>query len=189
MSPYPAQVNREQIIEVAWDIVDKLGPEKLALGRLASQLGVRAPSLYRHVKSKDTLFKGVNELTNARLFDAINAALDALPQASAADKMLAVARAYRGFALAHPKAYSLAFSTRAEDARPAADEQEADVLPLQAIMAEISGEADSLAALRGALALLHGFALLEIHGQLRRGGDLEADFLTAFRAYLDGWRR
>jgi hypothetical protein len=61
-------------------------------------------------------------------------------------------------------------------------------LPLQALMSAVSGPEDSLAALRGAMALVHGFVLLELHGQLRRGGDLAVDFDTVVRAYLRGWQ-
>jgi hypothetical protein len=54
-------------------------------------------------------------------------------------------------------------------------------------MTAVSGPKNSLAALRGAMALVHGFVLLELHGQLRRGGDLALDFDTAVHAYLRGW--
>jgi hypothetical protein len=54
-------------------------------------------------------------------------------------------------------------------------------------MAEITGEAESLPALRGLLALMHGFVMLELAQQFRRGGDLDAAYDKAVRAYLNGW--
>ena len=71
----------------------------------------------------------------------------------------------------------------------AAEQQllEALAIPIQQVMAEISGEEGSLAALRGLWALLHGFMLLELSGQFRRGGDLEAAFVQSVEAYLNGW--
>jgi hypothetical protein len=63
------------------------------------------------------------------------------------------------------------------------------VLPLQALFAQLlADEADSLAALRGAYAFLHGWVSLEIGQQLRRGGDLDRHFEQSFRAYLAGWQ-
>ena len=62
------------------------------------------------------------------------------------------------------------------------------VLPIQAVMAEISGQERSLAALRGALALVHGFVMLELTNQLRRGGSLEEAFTESAAAYLRGWQ-
>jgi AcrR family transcriptional regulator len=186
MSPYPAQINRETIVETAWEMVEAEGFEQLSLHRLAAALNVKAPSLYRYVKNKAELLRAVNEMTNALLFDSIGAAL-ATAQDDSRHKLLAVAHAYRAFALAHPITYMLAFSTIEEEARPNPAAQEQAVLPLQAIMAQISGEADSLAALRGLTALLHGFVTLEINYQFRRGGDLEGHFTASLRAYLNGW--
>jgi hypothetical protein len=55
-------------------------------------------------------------------------------------------------------------------------------------MAAISGVEDSLAALRGALALLHGFVMLELKDQFRRGGDLGETFEKVIEAYVAGWQ-
>ncbi|HID53966.1 MAG TPA: hypothetical protein EYP41_18255 [Anaerolineae bacterium] len=62
------------------------------------------------------------------------------------------------------------------------------ILPIQEIIAGITGPKKSLAALRGALALAHGFVMLEINQQLQRGGNLNADFQQAVNAYLNGWQ-
>jgi Tetracyclin repressor-like, C-terminal domain len=63
------------------------------------------------------------------------------------------------------------------------------ILPLQAIVAQIAGEDDSLPALRGLYALMHGFVLAELTGQFRRGGDLDAAFESAVAAQIRGWQR
>jgi len=60
-------------------------------------------------------------------------------------------------------------------------------IQIQAIIKEITGEGNSLTALRGLLALVHGFVMLEINGQLRRCGDLQQTLQDAVRAYLRGW--
>jgi len=62
------------------------------------------------------------------------------------------------------------------------------IQPLQQLIAAISGEAAALMALCGALALVHGFVMLELHQQLRRGGDLDAAYDAAINVYLAGWR-
>ncbi|MEM8862291.1 MAG: TetR-like C-terminal domain-containing protein [Chloroflexota bacterium] len=51
----------------------------------------------------------------------------------------------------------------------------------------VTGEENSLVALRGLLAITHGFVSLEINGQYRRGGDLSQAFEVVVRAYLSGW--
>ena len=83
--------------------------------------------------------------------------------------------------------YGLLFATVSPEAQPDAEISERLVLPLQAAMAELSGEREALAALRGLMALVHGYTALELNGQFRRGGDLEATFTRIVEAYIDGW--
>jgi AcrR family transcriptional regulator len=186
MSPYPTQITREAIITAAWERVEAEGFDRLSLHKLASQLGVKAPSLYRYIQSKNELLRAINELTEARLFAVIGAAL-ADSNADPRTQLIALSQAYRDFAHTHPITYMLAFTTIDPAARPDPTAQEQAVLPVQRIIAQISGEADSLPALRGLLALVHGFVMLELNQQLRRGGDLDEAFSKSLTAYLAGW--
>ena len=95
---------------------------------------------------------------------------------------------YRHFALENPNSYVLAFTNVDDTLRPDENAMEQMVLPIQALMAAVSGQEASLSALRGAMALVHGFVMLELHGQLRRGGDLTEAFAAAVQAYLRGWQ-
>jgi AcrR family transcriptional regulator len=186
--PYPSQTDRATIVQTARELIEQDGVEQLSLARVAGKLGIKAPSLYRHVDSKSALLQAVNTLTFEEMFQAYQAALrQAGPDPRAC--MLAIARAHRAYAQAHPETYVLAYTATAPEDRtdPAALEQAA--LPLQVIMAEIAGEALSLTALRGALALVHGFVMLELKNQLQRGGDLGEAYEEVVGAYLEGWRR
>ena len=112
------------------------------------------------------------------------------PMAASADpklQLLAIFHAFRHFAHAHPQSYALLFARQTAGERP--DEQLLTglALSLQSIIAQISGEARALAALRGALALAHGYVMLEHNQQLRRGGDLDATYEQVIQAYLAGW--
>lgn len=185
--PYPRQINREEIVAQAWQLIEAKGTENLSLGKLAQALGVKAPSLYRHVGSKADLLQAVNQHTSLQLIEALQTAA-AQTSGSSTEQLAALLHAYRRFAHEHPHSYLLAFTNTDEALRPDADLLEQMVLPIQALMTAVSGPEQSLAALRGAMALVHGFALLELHGQLRRGGDLEANFDTAVQAYLRGWQ-
>ena len=59
---------------------------------------------------------------------------------------------------------------------------------MQEIMAQITGQEQSLPALRGALALVHGFVMLELKDQLQRGRDLTMAIDASVNAYLRGWK-
>ena len=186
--PYPAQTDRTTIVHTARTLIEQDGVDQLSLARLAAVLGIKAPSLYRHVPSKTALLQAVVTLTFQQLFEAYTMALDAggdTPE----EQLLAILRAHRAFAHANPQTYVLAFTTTVPEQRADEAMLARIALPIQQLMAALSGPAQSLAALRGALALVHGFVMLELNQQLRRGGDLDAAFNAAITAYIVGWQQ
>lgn len=186
--PYPAQTSREAIVDAAQALIERDGAEQLSLAGLAAALNIKAPSLYRHVASKAALIQLVNARTFGQLFAAYDAALGAGGH-EPTEQMRRILYAHRAFAHAHPARYVLAFTTTVAEARPDDGALEDLALPIQQVMAGVSGESASLSGLRGALALVHGFVMLELHQQLRRGGDLDAAFATSVDAYLAGLAR
>ncbi|WP_372530452.1 TetR/AcrR family transcriptional regulator C-terminal domain-containing protein [Xanthomonas sp. NCPPB 3005] len=48
-------LGREQIVDAAFQLLDEAGIEGVSLRKVACQLGIRAPSLYWHFKSKQAL--------------------------------------------------------------------------------------------------------------------------------------
>jgi AcrR family transcriptional regulator len=188
MSPYPAQVSYGGIIDHARAMIEAEGVDGLSLSKLAASLGIKAPSLYRYVNSKTTLLRGVNEVTTQRLLDVMDEAV-AENNGDARTKLMSAAIAYRRFAQTNPATYWLAFTNTIGDLHPDANEVEQRVLPLQTLMAQVSGEEHSLAALRGAMALIHGFVMLELSGQYRRGGSLDDAFTRSIDAFLEGWSK
>ena len=199
MSPYPTQVTQELIVETAWRLIEEDGSiENLPVSRLAKELGIKAPSLYRYFASKSELLQAVNTHTLSLLFDAMNVILEDHQQQSSLEQLIVVAKGFRQFGHQHPVVYTLAFSTieaassnevaSSEESIEDDNQQFADVLRLQTLVAEISGGTHSLTALRGLLAIMHGFVMLEINQQLRRGGDLDEGYEKSVRAYLRGWQ-
>src|SRR5574341_441125 len=143
--PYPSQINLDSIVEAARRLVEAGGLDYLSLGRVAGELGVKAPSLYGHVGSKDDLLRAVNTRTVALLFEAIHAALDAAPD-DPAERLLSVAQAFRAFAHANPHTYVLAMA----DPHPARQPAQLRSLALAAFSA--AREADDPAAAAAARA-------------------------------------
>jgi AcrR family transcriptional regulator len=182
--PYPTQITREAVIDKARALIEAEGLDQVSLNRLAAALNVKAPSLYRYFDGKAALLRAVNEGTGRALVEAILASIEEAGVEDAPARLLVMARTYRAFAHANPLTYQLLFSA---EFLPDAETSERMVLPLQAVVAEVSGETDSLAALRGVLALMHGYVSLELNGQFRRGGDLDAMYTRIVKAYLDGW--
>jgi AcrR family transcriptional regulator len=184
--PYPSQIDHDAIVDVAYAAVEAEGADALSLGNVARTLGVKTPSLYRYVANKAALIEAVNLRTLTLLFEQVDGTL-AENFDNAEARLLAVARTLRGFAHLHPHTYQLAMTAPPSQGRPDEALLVSFVLPVQAIMAEHTGEAASLSALRGLFALIHGFAMLELNQQLQRGGDLSETFDETVRAYLRGW--
>lgn len=184
--PYPSKLDSETLVSAAFNMIEQGGVEAFSMHKLAAEFGVKAASLYRYF-NKEALFQAVNTQTYTCVVWAMSdaVAVDVDP----AQRLLLGAKALYAYAHQHPVTYMLAFRNTEDDLRPDEDAAEQSVLPLQAIMAQISGEADSLAALRGLQALAHGFISLTLAGQYRRGGDLDAHFEQAVEAYLRGWQR
>ncbi len=185
--PYPTQITPETIVAKARELIEAEGIDQLSLGRLAAGLNVKAPSLYRYFNGKAELLRAVNAETSDILITSLSEAIrSAAPHERA--QIEALAHTYRAFAHKYPVTYSRLFTNTTPELRPDVPETELSVLPLQAVMAALTGEADSLPALRGLLALVHGYVTLELNGQFRRGGDLDQTFARIVEAFINGWQ-
>jgi AcrR family transcriptional regulator len=185
--PYPTQITLESVLNHARMMIEREGVEALSLNVLAAELGVKTPSLYRYVDGRAGLLRALNLQTVQHMVEAMEAG--DTPPDDPLERLVQMMGRYRAYALANPLCYTLAFASTAPELRPEPAALEALAIPLQQVIAQITGAAESLTALRGAWALVHGYVLLEIHGQFQRGGDLEATFEQVVRSYLAGWSR
>lgn len=185
--PYPSKIDLDAIVDTARHMIETGGVDNLSLNVLAAELGVKTPSLYRYVPNKTALLRAINEATQRDLINAISVPLQ--QPGDAITRSQAIAAAYWDYAFANPLLYGLLYTNTIAELRPDETESEQAVLPFQAVIAEISGEAQSLTALRGFVALMHGFVMLVLAGQLRRGGDLQAAYRESITAYLVGLMR
>ena len=185
--PYPSQTNRENIINAASDLIERDGVENLSLSSLAAELGIKAPSLYRYVESKDALLHAVIEQTYNKLFEVYDAVIEEA-NGGTAEILLNLAKAHYAFAHQNPNTYMLAYFTPNPEFSGNPNMLRERAIAVQRIIEQISGKENSLPAYRGLLALVHGYIMLELNGQFRRGGDLERMLEQIVAAYLKGWK-
>lgn len=167
-------LDSRQVIDAALAIADVDGLDAVTLVRVADSLGVRAPSLYRHVTGHDGLLRaitlrGLGELTASLQTAALGRA--------GAEALAATAHCYRSFAQAHPGAY--AASVRA--AAPGdAEHEEAGRAAVQVLSAVLRAwhleDAEMLHAVRVIRSALHGFVSLEAGGGFALPPDLDRSF-------------
>ena len=173
---------RRQLVEAALDLLEAEGPDGLTMRSLAERVGIRAPSLYKHVADKDEL----TALLIAEAFrgfgGAGHGAMDALPPGTSTTTQLrALGRAYRAWALEHPHLYRLV--TEGELRR--------DLLPegLEAWAAEpVVTAAGSEPRARAVWAFAHGMSILELDGRFPPDADLDATWEQGVRAFGEAAR-
>ena len=164
------------VTEAAAVIVDANGLAALTLARLAADLGVAPPSLYKHVAGLDDLAVRVTTLSIRRLAD--NLAAVAMGR-SGRQALLAMAQAYRRFAVEHIGLYPL---TQAAPA-PTSDEQQAEAARalevFTAVVISYSVPNELLIhAIRIVRAGLHGFADIEARGGFQMPQSVDESFLV-----------
>ena len=98
------QLDQAQVVHAALELLDQVGLDELTMRRLASQLGVKAASLYRHVKDKEELL--------ALLGDEISGEIPLVsPSGSWREQLTAMAWNVRRGLLAHRDAARVLAST------------------------------------------------------------------------------
>jgi AcrR family transcriptional regulator len=176
----------DEIARAARAIVEEEGVDALTMRRLADRLGVKAPSLYKHVRNKAELEAAVIASGLDELAEAMSAAVR-----GTAEPVGALADAYRGFALAHPHVYRLMTE------RPLPRHLLPPGLEARAA-APLLSAVETLDRARALWAFAHGMCQLELTGRFPDDADLSAawqDGVAAFatrqtprRAVVRSWR-
>jgi AcrR family transcriptional regulator len=158
--PQPAPTRRErvrqqqrqetldEIEQRAFEIIDAGGLQELSLAALAKAMRMSAPALYRYFPSRDALVEALVVAAYASLGSAVDAAARAAHSREPAERVMAIAHAYRRWALAHPRRYSMLFSDRgpgSTDPPAGITAINVGMLALLAALQEVSPADDSLA--------------------------------------------
>jgi AcrR family transcriptional regulator len=161
---------RDQILQAAEEVVEREGASALTMRRLAAELGIQAPSLYKHVRSKEEIVTALQ----ARALQSQATAFTGLVD------LASLAAAYREWALAHPRLYEL-LSRHPLD-REALPEglEAAAAAPLLTLAGQDPHRARAL------WALAHGLVNLEIAGRFPPSADLDATWAAAVSSFTGG---
>lgn len=172
--PTPSRTSLHDIVAAGRSLVEAHGLEDLTMQRVAAAVGVRAPSLYKHVPGRGALVRMIVE----DVVDDLATALEELPGAGdPAGDLVALAAAFRSFAKAHPETYRLIFSPLPEDWRPDPERLAAASRPVLEATTQLVGPERALDAARTVTAWAHGFVSMELAAAFRLGGDVDQAFL------------
>jgi AcrR family transcriptional regulator len=156
-----------EILDAAESIVEAVGIDALTMRKLAGDVGIRAPSLYKHVRDKSELLAMLQE----RALESVGAVM-----AQASD-LASLGQAYRGWALAHPAMYELTCRRPLERDRLEPGIEDAAAAP---VIALAGGDEHRARALWAAA---HGLVDLELADRFPEGADLDAAWAALTDAF------
>jgi AcrR family transcriptional regulator len=87
------------------------GREAVTLRAIARELGITAPALYRYYDSREDLLRHLCDDICTDLGAELEASLAGLDKSEVAPQVFAVCRAFRHWALAHPREFNLVFAS------------------------------------------------------------------------------
>jgi AcrR family transcriptional regulator len=179
-----AGLTSDVVARAAADLADELGWPQLTLSAVAARLGVRQPSLYKHVASLAALRRRVSLLAVAELRERLSAAVAGR---AGADALTRLAGAYRGYAHECPGRYAASVIAPANGDDEHIRASQAILTTLAAVLRgygiaqDVDHEQrrdneDALHAIRALRSLLHGFVALESAGGFALALDLDESF-------------
>lgn len=159
---------KEEILDVAEALLEAEGPAALTMRRVAAEMGIQAPSLYKHIAGKDDIEAGLQE----RALRAITVAT-----APAGTDLFRIGATYRKWATARPGMYELA--TRRPLRR--------DVIPAEVETAAAAGLVTAVHGdehrARAVWAMIHGLIDLELAGRFPPDADLNQTWRAALTPF------
>jgi AcrR family transcriptional regulator len=154
-------------------ILEEEGADGLTMRRLADEMGIQAPSLYKHFSGKADLEL---LLIEDALFDVGEVTHQALRPSGGVSPLLNLLLSYRASSLAHPNLYRLA--TSGPLARQRLPEGLEDWAGNPWFV--VTGDPSLAQAL---WSLAHGMVILELDDRYPRGSDLEATWRAGAAAF------
>jgi AcrR family transcriptional regulator len=173
------------VVEEGERIADEVGLSSLTLAAVANRLGVRQPSLYKHIAGSDALTRSIALRAKNELADVLARAAVGRARGEA---IAAISHAYRAWAIEHPGRYAAA---QRAPLPGDVDDEIASSNVVRVVADVMAGfqlrDDDAIDAIRALRAGLHGFVTLEAdHGfglpvDVNRSFDrLVAGLTTAF---------
>jgi AcrR family transcriptional regulator len=177
--PTPTRTSLDDIVAAARALLESDGLAGLTMQAVASHVGVRAPSLYKHVGDRDDLIRLVSEATVADLGNRMAAigssgsgSTDTGSNDTSSANIAELAREFRRFAHEMPAGYHLVFAPGPHAACPSAESLATAVAPLLAAATALAGPGHALDAARTLTAWANGFLSMELSGSFNLGGDV-----------------
>ena len=169
-------------------MIDDVGLHRLTLAGLAERLGIRQPSLYKHIDSMAGLHRDISVRAKRELGEVL---ARAAVGRSGAVAIHAMSHAYRDWAREHPARYE------ASQRMPSPGDIEDEAVSLAGIQViadvlaayDLAGD-DAVDAIRALRSALHGFVSFETTGSFAMSANVDRSFerlVHGFTVALTQW--
>lgn len=161
--PTPDRTSLDAIVNAASELLEQTGVAGITMQAVAERVGVRAPSLYKRVESRERLVQLVAEAALSE----VAARTEDVQDASELAEIL------RAFGHERPAAFHLVMAPGAGTPVAADAFRGAASVALLRVGRELAGPDDALEAARMLTAWATGFITMELGGSFRLGGDVD----------------
>lgn len=161
--PTPDRTSLDAIVRAASDLLEHDGLAGLTMQAVAHRVGVRTPSLYKRVQSRNQLIQLVAEATLTEVAERMNAHTDPVQ----------LANTLRAFGHERPAAFQLVMTPGAGVPVAGLEFGAAASAAVVRVAGELAGEDDALEAARLLTAWATGFISMELNGGFNLGGDVD----------------
>ncbi len=177
------KINREEIYSIAIQIADKKGLEQLTIQKIAQKLNVKPPSLYGHIKSLLVLKKHIATHANLEMSATLR---EAVKNKTKDKAILALALAYREFALNHKGLYQLSVIFPVKGSQAWMNSH----LEMRELFANVLrenyqlNEKETRTLARTLRSLLHGYISFEISNGWSNIVEMDQSFQTSIEHFI-----
>lgn len=161
--PTPDRTSLDAIVLAASDLLEKDGLAGLTMHAVAQQVGVRTPSLYKRVPSRNDLIRLVAEAALTEVAGRLNAGTS----------LEELANIFRRFGHERPAAFQLVMSPGAGTPVAGPEFGAAASVAILRFAGELAGAEYALEAARLLTAWAAGFISMELNDGFNLGGDVE----------------
>jgi AcrR family transcriptional regulator len=175
------RLNSHDVVMRAAELADEVGFQKLTMALLAQRLGIRAPSLYKHVAGPADLRHRIAILAMNEMSDALR---EAMQDRSGLDALAALLATVQAYVTAHPGRYAATAGASFTGSDDPLIEASAGALGAvsTALRGYGIGDPGMVHAIRAIGCISHGFASLQAAGgfQCRAEAHESFDWMIRF---------